>query len=80
TLWPVYGNREFVVLVVVTALLGSGIAILGTVFRWRAWLVSLVTIAVYFLVGVPLAIPGEATGGVLPTLAGLGDLAAATAL
>ncbi|MEC5148628.1 transglutaminase domain-containing protein [Cryobacterium sp. GrIS_2_6] len=80
TLWPVYGNREFVVLVVVTALLGSGIAIVGMVFRWRAWLVSLVTIAVYFLVGVPLAIPGEATRGVLPTLAGLGDLAAATAL
>ncbi|MCI4657034.1 transglutaminase domain-containing protein [Cryobacterium zhongshanensis] len=80
TLWPVYGNREFVVLVVVAAALGAGIAIVGTVFHWRAWLVSLVTIAVYFLVGVPLAIPGEATQGVVPTLAGLGDLAAATAL
>ena len=79
-LWPVYANREFVVLVVVAAALGSGIAILGTVFRWRAWLVSLVTVAVYFLVGVPLAIPGEATQGVVPSLAGLGDLAVATAL
>jgi hypothetical protein len=80
TLWPVYRNREFVVLVVVTALLGSGIAILGALFRWRAWLVALVTLGVYFLVGVPLAIPGEATQGMLPTLAGMGDLATATAL
>ncbi|TFD30892.1 DUF3488 and transglutaminase-like domain-containing protein [Cryobacterium cryoconiti] len=78
--WPVYQSREFVVLVGVTFVLGSIIAILGALFRWAAWLVGLATVGVYLLAGVPLAVPGQAVRGVLPSLSGLLDLVVATAL
>lgn len=80
TLWPVYRSPEFVVLVAVTLLVGSAIAVLGALFRWRAWLVALATVLVYGLLGVPLAIPSATVSGVLPTLDGLQQLAQATAL
>jgi len=79
-LWPIYQTGAFVVLVAVAAALGCGIAILGAVRRWPAWLVGLGTIAGYLLVGVPLAVPGRALYGVLPSLAGLAELVPATAL
>ncbi|TFD12171.1 transglutaminase domain-containing protein [Cryobacterium sp. TMT1-21] len=79
-LWPVYRSREFVVLVGVTFALGAVTAILGAVFRWPAWLVALATIAVYVIAGVPLAIPGQAVRGILPTGTGLLELVSATAL
>ncbi|MBC7443368.1 MAG: transglutaminase domain-containing protein [Ramlibacter sp.] len=79
-LWPVYRSREFVVLVGVTFALGAATAILGAVFRWPAWLVALTTVAVYLLAGVPLAIPGQAVRGVLPSGTGLVELVTATAL
>ena len=37
-LWPVYRSGAFVLLVAVAAVLGCGIAIVGAVFRWPAWL------------------------------------------
>ena len=79
-LWPVYQTGAFVLLVAVAAVLGCGIAIVGAVFRWPAWLVGLATIGGYLLVGVPLAVPGRALYGVLPSLAGLAELVPATAL
>ena len=80
SLWPVYQSGAFVILVGVAAALGTGIAIVGTVFRWPAWLVGATTIGGYLLVGVPVAIPGHALYGVLPSLTGLAELLPATAL
>ncbi|ASD21395.1 hypothetical protein B7495_04215 [Cryobacterium sp. LW097] len=79
-LWPIYQTGAFVLLVAVAAVLGCGIALVGTAFRWPAWLVGLTTIGGYLLVGVPLAVPGRALYGVLPSLAGLAELVPATAL
>ncbi|TFC94680.1 hypothetical protein E3O65_15360 [Cryobacterium breve] len=80
SLWPVYQSREFVVLVGVTFGMGAIIAILGALFHWAAWLVGLATVGVYLIAGVPLAVPGQAVRGVLPSLSGFLDLIAATAL
>ncbi|WP_241987070.1 transglutaminase-like domain-containing protein [Cryobacterium sp. Sr3] len=80
SLWPVYQSREFIVLVGVTFGLGTVVAILGALFRWGTWLVALSTVGVYLLAGVPLAVPGRAVRGILPTPDGLLDLLAATAL
>jgi len=79
-LWPVYQSVDFVVLVVVAFALGALVAVAGAVFRWPAWLVGLALIAVYLLVGVQLAIPGEAVNRFLPSLQGMRDLVGATAL
>ena len=80
SLWPVYQSRAFIVLVGVTFGLGALVAILGAVFRWRTWLVVLATVGVYLVAGVPLAVPGQAVRGILPTPEGFLDLLAATAL
>ncbi|TFC81252.1 transglutaminase domain-containing protein [Cryobacterium cheniae] len=80
SLWPVYQSRAFIVLVGVTFGLGAVVAILGALFRWRTWLVALSTVGVYLVAGVPVAVPGRAVRGILPTPGGLLDLLAATAL
>ncbi len=80
TLWPIYESTAFIILVAVTIPLGTAIAIIGAVWRWPAFVVLLVTVAVFLAVGVPLAVPSKAQGGVLPTLDGLVDLVAGVAL
>jgi len=79
-LWPVYRAEWYIVVAVSAVVLGTLIAVLGAVFRWKAWLVILVTLAVFTAVGVPLAVPAKASAGVLPTLDGLLDLFAGVAL
>jgi hypothetical protein len=79
-LWPVYRSGAFLLLVVVAAVLGCGLALAGARWSWPAWLVGSVTILAYLLVGVPLAVPGQVHFGVLPSLAGLAELVPATAL
>ena len=79
-LWPVYRSSEFIVLVAVTFGLGSIIAILGALFHWPAWIIGLVMVAVYFLAGVPLAIPGQAIDRLFPSPDGVVELLAASAL
>lgn len=80
TLWPVYQSSVYLVLAVAAILLGTLIAGLGAVFRWPAWVVLLVTVGAFALVGVPLAVPDKAIAGVLPSLAGLLDLFSGVAL
>lgn len=80
TLWPVYQSREFIVVVPAAFALGAVIAISGARFRWPAWTVILVSTAGFLLVGVPLAIPGQAVNGIWPSAAGLLDLTRASAL
>lgn len=79
-MWPIYEDQRFVVLVAVTTVLGSAVAILGAVFRWRSFVVLLAAFAVLLLAGVPLAVPDEAVAGFLPSLAGIRDLLAGVAL
>ncbi len=79
-LWPIYRGTSLIVLVAVALLLGTAIAIIGALLRWPSWAVMLVTAAGFLLVGVPVAVPGKAQYGVLPTLEGLTDLVAGVAL
>lgn len=78
--WPVYASSAFLVLAVAAVLLGTLIAVLGALWRWPAWVVLLVTVVAFGLVGVPLAVPGKAVAGVLPSLEGLLDLFSGVAL
>src|SRR5690606_24417517 len=61
-------------------LAGTAIAVMGARWRWSSLVVSLVTVAAFTLLGVPLAIPSKALAGVLPSLGGLADLFAGVAL
>lgn len=80
TLWPIYQSSAFLVMAASAVLLGTLIAVLGAVFRWPAWVVLLVTVGAFALVGVPLAVPAKAIGGLLPSLDGLADLFSGVAL
>jgi hypothetical protein len=79
-LWPIYQVPQFIVLVAVTTVLGTAVAILGTLLRWKSYVVILVGFAVLLLAGVPLAVPDQAIGGVLPSLDGIRELLAGIAL
>jgi transglutaminase-like putative cysteine protease len=79
-LWPIYQSAQLVVLVVVATVLGSALAIFGAMFRWSTLIVLVAMIAVYFAVGVPLAIPDSAIFGLLPSTDGLLALLSGTAL
>lgn len=79
-LWPIYRSDDFVILAIAAILLGTLIAVAGAAFRWPTWIVFLVTVGVFAIVGVPLAVPGKATAGFLPSLDGLVELFTAVAL
>lgn len=79
-LWPIYEDRRFIVLVAVTVVLASAVALLGAVFRWPGYVVVMVGFLVFLLAGVPLAVPDEAIGGVLPSGSGLVQLLSSVAL
>lgn len=79
-LWPIYRSEDFVILAIAAVLLGTLIAVAGAAFRWPAWVVFLVTVGVFAIVGVPLAIPGMAIAGFLPSLEGLVELFTSVAL
>ena len=78
--WPIHRSPALFVAVGVALAAGIGIGVLGALRRWPAWAVGATTIAAYLLLGVPAAVPGEAAYGVLPTVRGLGDLVAGSAL
>lgn len=79
-LWPIYRSTALVVLVVVALAVGSLIVILSAEFRWPSIAVLLATVGAFLAVGVPLAVPGKAQLGVLPTPDGIVDLVAGVAL
>lgn len=78
--WPIYADEHFVVLVVVSTVLGSAIALLGVLFRWSSAIVVPASVAVFTLVGVQLAVPSAVVAGFLPSAGGLVDLFAGVAL
>ncbi|KQM25350.1 hypothetical protein ASL10_07125 [Frigoribacterium sp. Leaf8] len=80
TFWPVYESAAFVVLVVVAFAVGVVIALGTAALRLSSVWVFAATIVAYLLLGVPLAVPSQAFGGVLPTGRGLLTLVSATAL
>lgn len=80
TLWPIYESERLVILIAVSLIAGSAIAIFGAVYRWPSAVVMLVAIASYLLLGVPLAVPDQALYGVLPSLGGMVDLLAGSAV
>jgi len=80
SLWPAYATGRYILLVVVTVAVGTVIALLGARFRWPSYVVVLVSFGALLVTGVPLAIPGQAVAGVLPTFGGLQQLIAALAL
>ena len=55
----------------VTIVSGSIIALLGARFRWPSAVVLVATLGAFLLLGVPLAVPGQAISGVLPSVDGL---------
>ena len=75
--WPVYRDTSFVVMAVGAVLAGTLVALLGARFRWPSFVVLLVGVATLFAVGVPLAVPGRAIAGVLPSWDGVLELAGA---
>jgi len=79
-LWPVYASGRYVVLVAVTLVLGTLVALLGARLRWPSYVVVLASFAVLLLTGVPLAVPEAAVAGVLPSADGLRQLLVALAL
>lgn len=79
-LWATYRSIQLIILIVAATLIGSTIAIAAARFRWPAWATLGITLLVYLVVGVPLAVPDRAVFGVLPSLQGLTDLLAGTAL
>ncbi|MBN9606620.1 MAG: transglutaminase domain-containing protein [Actinomycetales bacterium] len=78
--WPVYESAAMVVAGAVAIVLGSALALLGAGLRWPSFVVLLAGVALFLLVGVPVAVPGETASRVLPTLPGLLDLVAGVAL
>ncbi len=80
TWWPIYQSPRFILLAVVTVTVGVAIAIVGSYFRWPSIAVAGATVAAFLLLGVALAIPDRTGWGALPTLAGMRELLAASAL
>jgi hypothetical protein len=79
-LWPIYQTPWLLVVVGGALLGGTVVALAGVLLRLNAPVVALATVAVFALVGVPLAVPSKAVSGVLPSLDGLLDLFAGVAL
>lgn len=72
--WPVYRDLAYVVAVGGATLAGTLVALVGARFRWPSFAVLLVALAVFLALGVPLAVPGRAIAGVLPSWEGILDL------
>ncbi len=79
-LWPIYRSPQVVIVILVAVLAGSAIAITSARLRWSSLLTLLVTIGVFLVLGVPLAVPDRALFGVIPTWQGIVDLVTGAAL
>lgn len=79
-LWPVYETTWAIIVVVTGVALGTTIAVVAFVGVWSLLRTFLVTLAVFAVFGVPLAIPGKTLYGVIPTFDGLLTLASSIVL
>jgi hypothetical protein len=78
--WPVYESGAFLVAAGVGIGAGAAVAVAGAVRAWPSWAVVTGVAAAYLVLGVPVAVPGQAFADVLPTAEGLVELVAGTAL
>jgi transglutaminase-like putative cysteine protease len=72
--WPVYRDPWYLVMAGGAIAAATAVALLGARFRWPSFAVLLVAFAVFLVAGVPLAVPGRAIAGVLPSWGGILDL------
>jgi transglutaminase-like putative cysteine protease len=72
--WPVYRDPWYLATAGGAVLAGTVVALLGARFRWPSFVVLLVAAGAFVVLGVPLAVPGRAIGGVLPSWEGILDL------
>jgi transglutaminase-like putative cysteine protease len=72
--WPVYRDLSYLIAVAGALVAGTLVALAGARFRWPSFAVLLVAVAVFLVIGVPLAVPGRAIAGVLPSWEGILDL------
>ena len=80
TFWPAYRDTSFVLMAVGAVVAGIVVALLGARFRWPSYVVLLVAVGAVLVLGVPLAVPGRAVLGFLPSWQGILDLVSAVAL
>lgn len=73
-LWPIYQHPSFLLLAGVAVPLGVLLVVSGILARWRGEGVLLAAVALFVILGVPLAVPGRALYGVLPEPQGLLEL------
>jgi transglutaminase-like putative cysteine protease len=78
--WPIYESAAFVVAAGVAIVAGCAIGLAGAKFRWPAWAVIIALFGAYLVLGVPVAVPSRAVGGVIPSPQGLVELIAGAAL
>jgi len=74
TLWPIYRSTALITLIVVSVLSGTAVAAVSLWRRWSFLLTTAVALAVFVVIGVPVAVPSETQFGVVPTVEGLADL------
>lgn len=79
-LWPVYQHPSFLLLAGVAVPLAVLLVVGGLLARWRGEGVLLAAVAVFVIIGVPLAVPGRALYGVLPEPQGLLELVSGVVL
>ena len=79
-LWPIYQSPALVLMLVVTTIAGSAVAVAGALLRLPGVAVLGLTVLLFLLLGVPLAVPGLAVYGVLPSVDGLWLLVSGAAL
>jgi transglutaminase-like putative cysteine protease len=75
--WPVYRDASYPVAVGGAVVAGGTVALLGARFRWPSFVVLVVAVVVFLVLGVPFAVPGRAIAGVLPSWDGILDLLSA---
>ncbi|MDN4614974.1 transglutaminaseTgpA domain-containing protein [Leifsonia sp. F6_8S_P_1B] len=71
---PAFGHYAFAAAAVGGIVVGGGVALLGRLLRLSVPLTAIIALAAYFLLGTPLALPGLALYGVLPSLDSLSGL------
>ena len=79
-LWPVYESPAFIVAAGAGAVLGAVTAVISARRRWSVLRTGVVTVVLYLVVGVPLAVPSGAFLYVLPSLNGWLTLLSGTVL
>ena len=80
TLWPTYRTSALVVLAIVAIVAGTTIALGSALGRWPAWGALGAVVAVFTVVGVPLAVPSRTVYGLLPEPQGIAELFAGVVL